>query len=182
MKSAALLAILTLCATPRGEAATTSSTKTAAHKTTANHARTASRPTSHGRKVRSRSSLRRATPHQLAPTPERYKEIQQALVERGYLKTPPNGVWDSASQDAMRSFQSDQKLDPTGKLTAASLIALGLGPKQSARAQTAPTQAAPTQTAQPAPPPADSKPAILNPAPSNSTPSNPGPDRTAAEQ
>ena len=31
--------------------------------------------------------------------------------------------------DAMQRFQKDQNLDPTGKLTARSLSALGLGPK-----------------------------------------------------
>jgi hypothetical protein len=33
---------------------------------------------------------------------------------------------------AMQRFQQDQKLDPTGKLTARSLVALGLGPKNPA--------------------------------------------------
>src|SRR5579863_3558642 len=61
---------------------------------------------------------------QMAPTPERYKEIQQALVDKGYLKSEPNGVWDAQSSDALLRFQTDQKLTPTGKLSSASLIAL----------------------------------------------------------
>jgi peptidoglycan hydrolase-like protein with peptidoglycan-binding domain len=65
------------------------------------------------------------------PTPERYREIQQALVDKGYLKSEPDGVWDAQSTDALRQFQADQKLNPTGKITAASLIDLGLGPKDS---------------------------------------------------
>jgi hypothetical protein len=68
---------------------------------------------------------------QMGPTPERYKEIQQALVDKGYLKSEPNGVWDAESADALQRFQTDQKLSPTGKLSSASLIALGLGPKTS---------------------------------------------------
>ena len=68
----------------------------------------------------------------MAPTPERYKEIQQALVEKGYLKSEPNGVWDAQSTDALRQFQTDKQLSPTGKLSSASLIALGLGPKTAA--------------------------------------------------
>jgi hypothetical protein len=67
--------------------------------------------------------------HQSGPTPERYKEIQQALADKGYLQSEPNGVWDAQSTDAMLRFQNDKKLSPTGKLSAASLIALGLGPK-----------------------------------------------------
>ena len=66
---------------------------------------------------------------QAAPTPERYREIQQALADKGYLKSEPNGVWDSQSIDALSRFQADQKLPPTGKITSPSLIGLGLGPR-----------------------------------------------------
>jgi hypothetical protein len=68
--------------------------------------------------------------HQTGPTPERYKEIQQALADKGYLQSEPSGVWDAQSTDALLRFQNDKKLSPTGKLSAASLIALGLGPKR----------------------------------------------------
>jgi len=66
---------------------------------------------------------------QMAPTPARYKEIQAALVQRGYLAGEPSGVWDADSMDAMRRYQTDQKLTPTGRVTASALIGLGLGPK-----------------------------------------------------
>jgi hypothetical protein len=66
---------------------------------------------------------------QAAPTPDRYREIQQALVAKGYLKSEPSGVWDADTQEAMRRFQADQKLDETGKINALSLISLGLGPQ-----------------------------------------------------
>jgi hypothetical protein len=66
---------------------------------------------------------------QLAPTPDRYREIQQALATKGYLKTEPTGVWDADTQEAMRRFQADQKLEETGKINALSLISLGLGPQ-----------------------------------------------------
>jgi hypothetical protein len=69
------------------------------------------------------------TPQQTSPTPDRYREIQDALAAKGYLKTPSSGVWDKDSMDAMQRFQQDQNLEPTGKLTAKSLGALGLGPK-----------------------------------------------------
>ncbi len=64
---------------------------------------------------------------QMEPTADRYKEIQQALASKGYLKSEPSGSWDAASQDAMRRFQADQKLDQSGTITARSLSALGLG-------------------------------------------------------
>ncbi len=68
--------------------------------------------------------------YQQAPAPERYKEIQQALVSKGYFQGEPNGEWGSDSADALKRFQAEQNLTPDGKLTSISLIALGLGPKR----------------------------------------------------
>jgi peptidoglycan hydrolase-like protein with peptidoglycan-binding domain len=109
--------------------------KTATNPSAANSKRPASAALKSGssrRKAKTRSAARtrRGVTRQLAPTADRYKEIQRALADRGYLKTEPNGVWDSNSQQAMRAFQSDRKLDPSGKITAPSLIDLGLGPKR----------------------------------------------------
>ncbi len=67
---------------------------------------------------------------QQAPTTDRYIEIQQALVTRGFLQTTPTGTWDAATIDALKRFQEEQNLPPTGKITSLSLIALGLGPKR----------------------------------------------------
>ncbi|HUQ92559.1 MAG TPA: peptidoglycan-binding domain-containing protein [Bryobacteraceae bacterium] len=75
---------------------------------------------------------------QSEPAPERYREIQQALVERGYLRTDPNGRWDADSADALARFQRNQNLESNGKLDSLSLIALGLGPKRTVTAQTRP--------------------------------------------
>ena len=66
---------------------------------------------------------------QLAPTPERYRDIQGALASKGYLKAAPTGVWDAESADALKRFQHDQSLEPSGKVNSLSLIALGLGAK-----------------------------------------------------
>jgi peptidoglycan hydrolase-like protein with peptidoglycan-binding domain len=71
---------------------------------------------------------------QLSPTPDRYREIQQALVEKGYLKGEPSGRWDDVSADALRRFQQEQNLEPTGKINSLSLIALGLGPRHDSAA------------------------------------------------
>jgi hypothetical protein len=67
---------------------------------------------------------------QQAPTPDRYKQIQEALAAKGYLNATPSGVWNGESAEALRRFQSEQNLEPTGKLNSLSLIALGLGPKR----------------------------------------------------
>jgi Putative peptidoglycan binding domain len=67
---------------------------------------------------------------QTAPTPDRYREIQQALAAKGYLKAEDaTGVWNPNSVDALKRFQAEQKIESTGKINSLSLIALGLGPK-----------------------------------------------------
>src|SRR5579872_3610765 len=71
---------------------------------------------------------------QLTPTPERYKEIQQALVAKGFLNPEDaSGSWNQASADSLKKFQSAQNLEPSGKINSLSLIALGLGPKREAQ-------------------------------------------------
>ena len=69
---------------------------------------------------------------QLQPAPERYKEIQQALADKGYFSGTPDGVWGASSTDALKRFQHDQNLSEDGKVDSLSLIALGLGPKRTA--------------------------------------------------
>lgn len=102
-------------------------------------------------KKRAATTKRYAAPHtpsvarQAAPSSDRYKEIQQALASKGYLKSEPSGVWDADSVAAMRQFQTDRKLDPSGKLTAASLIDLGLGPKPEQSQPAGPNDAGPGQ-------------------------------------
>jgi hypothetical protein len=124
---------------------TASSTKKATTSKT-----TASKKTVASKKGKSGQKVPVSAYRQVAPTPERYREIQQALADKGYLKSEPNGVWDDQSAEALRQFQTEQKLSPTGKLSSASLIALGLGPKTSTGS---PSQPAATIEAPPAPTP-----------------------------
>jgi hypothetical protein len=97
---------------------------------------TAKKATASAKKGKSTKKSGKTAPvsryRQTTPTPERYREIQQALADKGYLKSEPNGVWDAQSTDALSRFQADRKLTPTGKITSASLIGLGLGPKSAA--------------------------------------------------
>jgi peptidoglycan hydrolase-like protein with peptidoglycan-binding domain len=85
-----------------------------------------SRPATSARKVAARPQY---APRQGGPTPDRYKEIQNSLISKGYLQGTPTGVWDQSSVEAMKKFQADQKLDATGKITSKSIISLGLGPR-----------------------------------------------------
>ncbi len=66
----------------------------------------------------------------MQPTPERYKEIQQALADKGYFHGPVDGNWGPESVDALKRFQAEQNLDSDGKISSLSLIALGLGPRR----------------------------------------------------
>jgi Putative peptidoglycan binding domain. len=96
----------------------------------------ARRSTSQTRSTSPTKTVRGEPPAQQEPTRERYKEIQQALAEKGYFNGEPNGIWGPESVEAMRRFQEDQDLVANGKITALSLIYLGLGPKRDVPGQT----------------------------------------------
>lgn len=94
--------------------------------------------------------------YQLHPDPERYQQIQQALADRGYFKGEANGTWGDDSVDALRRFQTDQKLPDDGKITALSLTGLGLGPRHDgSTATTVPLQPVPDTPTETTPPPAE---------------------------
>lgn len=93
---------------------------------------TATAAARHGKKgpVKSSTTWRN---RQTAPTSDRYKEIQAALVDKGYLPSEEaTGTWNPASADALKKFQAEQNLDSNGKINSLSLIALGLGPRHDA--------------------------------------------------
>jgi peptidoglycan hydrolase-like protein with peptidoglycan-binding domain len=102
----------------------TTSKKTSAGKSTA---KTTTKST---KQTASAKSYRRSTQQQ--PTSERYKEIQQALSDKGYFAGPVDGNWGASSIDALKRFQHDQNLNEDGKLGSLSIIALGLGPRRTA--------------------------------------------------
>ncbi|HLI83363.1 MAG TPA: peptidoglycan-binding domain-containing protein [Bryobacteraceae bacterium] len=107
------------------------------------------RKTSVRRKTAARVSRPRASrATQTTPTPERYKQIQEALAAKGYLPADQaTGQWNDASVDALKRFQADQKIDSTGKINSLSLIALGLGPKHDSLAKGASTGGGPAAPA-----------------------------------
>ena len=69
------------------------------------------------------------------PSADRYREIQQALADKGFFMGEASGTWSSESAEALKTFQRSQNLDADGKLGSLSLIALGLGPKRVIAAQ-----------------------------------------------
>ena len=101
-----------------------------------------------------RSAAPQRPPTQQQPTPDRLKEIQLALADKGYFRGMPDGAWGTDSVDALKRFQRAQSLDADGKLSALSLRALGLGPRAGAASADAgrpPSVLDPTPAAQPRP-------------------------------
>ncbi|MEP7354532.1 MAG: peptidoglycan-binding protein [Acidobacteriota bacterium] len=136
---------------PAGVQAKTAASKPAAVQTkspatpakpTATQAKSGKR---NGKQTAKAAPSRPRSVQQQQPSSERYQEIQQALVDRGYLSGPADGNWGSDSVGGLKRFQADQSLTPDGKLTALSLTALGLGPRRQVQS-VAPIQ---TSTAQP---------------------------------
>jgi len=87
----------------------------------------------HGKWVRTTQivhSQPSAPSYQVHPDTDRYQQIQQALAQKGYFKGEPNGEWGDDSVAALKQYQTDQKIPNDGKITALSLIGLGLGPNR----------------------------------------------------
>jgi hypothetical protein len=83
---------------------------------------------------------------QMAPSPDRYREIQGALAAKGFLApADANGTWNQTSADALKKFQTEQNLESSGKINSLSLIALGLGPKHDTAPSTPKPPAPPAQ-------------------------------------
>jgi peptidoglycan hydrolase-like protein with peptidoglycan-binding domain len=85
---------------------------------------------SHTRRKHSRRRRHVRRPrYQLHPTVARYKQIQQALKDKGYYHGKIDGYWGPNSVSALQRFQTEQGIENEGKITALALIGLGLGPK-----------------------------------------------------
>jgi peptidoglycan hydrolase-like protein with peptidoglycan-binding domain len=84
---------------------------------------------------------------QKAPTPDRVKEIQGALNREGALAGQPTGKWDNTTVNAMKKYQEQQGLNPTGKIDAATLEKLGLGSETAGKGAPIPTAFSPAPPA-----------------------------------
>ena len=84
--------------------------------------RSRSRHARHYRRARRRT-------YQLHPTAARYKQIQQALADKGYYHGEIDGEWGPQSISALQRFQTERGIENEGKVTALALIGLDLGPK-----------------------------------------------------
>jgi hypothetical protein len=99
-------------------------------KQAATKARTATRQKSSKSKV---VAYRKPIPRKFAapasPGSDRIRSVQMALIERGYLQGEATGSWNAASIEALKKFETAQKVRVDGKIDSKMLIALGLGPK-----------------------------------------------------
>jgi peptidoglycan hydrolase-like protein with peptidoglycan-binding domain len=117
---------------------TSTSAGTGTSKASSGSKKTASSKTKGSRSAKHRSTK---PSYQARPTAERYREIQQALADKGYFKGQVDGSWGQDSIDALKRFQTDHQITDDGKINSLSLIQLGLGPKHETTGQ--PSSAAP---------------------------------------
>jgi len=59
---------------------------------------------------------------------DRTHQIQQALIQKGYLKGEPSDKWDASTEAALRKFQADNGWQNKTVPDSRALIKLGLGP------------------------------------------------------
>ena len=93
-------------------------------------ARPAATQSSVKKKKKAASSKKKSKPTvhgQMTPAPDRIREIQSALQREGALEEEPTGKWDNTTVEAMKKYQGDHGLNPTGKIDAMTLQKLGLG-------------------------------------------------------
>jgi peptidoglycan hydrolase-like protein with peptidoglycan-binding domain len=60
----------------------------------------------------------------LVITSKEVSAVQAALLGRGYYNARPNGVLDGSTREAIRAYQTDNKLEATGKIDRATLESL----------------------------------------------------------
>lgn len=94
------------------------------------------RKTSHAHKPAKHSRVRHYRRHhryrhdytRIHLSPERIRQIQEALIKAGFFHEQPDGIWGTTTRDAMRQFQEANGFSPTGLPEAKPLMKLGLGP------------------------------------------------------
>jgi hypothetical protein len=100
------------------------------HKSTAKSTGTAkSTSKTHAASTARRSRKKRVRGQQKIDS-ERALAIQEALIREHYLSGEATGVWNQASEEAMRRYQADQGWQSKTVPDSRALIKLGLGPSK----------------------------------------------------
>jgi len=130
----------------------------------ATHAKSSATAAAHNSKSKS-ASLRKKSKKKTTTArgqqkidPERAQEIQQALIRERYLDGEASGIWNQASEDAMRRYQADHGWQSKTVPESRALISLGLGPShdhllnpESAMTMTSGTETSPSASVKSAP-------------------------------
>lgn len=95
--------------------------------------------TSSKKKKKTKKNSKPTAAGQKAPTPDRIKEIQSALSREGAYRGEPTGKWDNATIEAMKKYQGDNGITPTGKIDALTINKLGLGSETAGKGAPVPT-------------------------------------------
>jgi peptidoglycan hydrolase-like protein with peptidoglycan-binding domain len=101
-------------------------------------------------KKKNKRKVKRTPRGQKAPTSDRIREIQDALSREGSLDGKPSGKWDATTVEAMKKFQGNHGLSPTGKIDAVTLEKLGLGSDTAGKGAPIPSASSATPPATPA--------------------------------
>jgi hypothetical protein len=120
------MCVLIPCANARQQSSSDQSSAKSTHQTSAKTTRTAS-ASHHSTRHSKKSKIKRVRGQRKIDS-ERATSIQQALIREHYLSGEPSGVWDQASETAMRRYQSDQGWQTKEVPDSRALIKLGLGP------------------------------------------------------
>lgn len=125
------LAVCVLIAGASARQDSSATTKSpAAKKTTSTKAPTKSSKTqSSAKKHSSHKKSARARGQQKIDS-ERAQAIQEALIRQHYLSGEATGMWNQASEDAMRRYQADNGWQSKTVPDSRALIKLGLGPSK----------------------------------------------------
>ena len=139
------LAISPASATTQKTTRKATASKSSVHKASV-HSTSKTSKSKHGKKTAAKKSWKSKGQHTI--TSDRTREIQTALIREHYLTGDANGVWDTRTQEAMRSFQAKQGWQSKVLPDSRALIKLGLGPDHSdvlnpETAATSPFQPAP---------------------------------------
>ncbi len=127
--SSITILVCSIAFTQANASSATPATKTASSSAT-NHpkAQPKSAKTKRTKTSASRKSKRSKKRGQQKIDGERTHQIQQALIQKGYLKGAPSDKWDASTEAALRKFQADNGWQNKTVPDSRALIKLGLGP------------------------------------------------------
>jgi hypothetical protein len=93
------------------------------------HKHSTGKHSSSGKHSRGTTKGKRKRGQQAIESP-RARQIQEALIAQHYMEGKPSGMWDAATQDAMRRYQAAQGWQSKTVPDSRALIKLGLGPSK----------------------------------------------------